>query len=223
LRAAWQIDYPGGASSTRADSRSNCQGILDSSDRGRPRGAPSGQVARDLLALSSDYDKTDEATREFFATVQNLLLYAVTQKTAAELIMERVHRDDPHFGLLHWSGDKVHKQDILIAKNCLTEDEIDTLNRLVVIFLETAELRAKNRQQTRMSFWKQNVDQIIASNGFPLLRHAGSISHEQMERRTTALYLDYDHQRKLEEAKEADLQDDAELKALEAKIKRRKP
>jgi hypothetical protein len=123
---------------------------------------------------------------------------------------------------MHWKGDKVRKQDILIAKNYLTEDEIDTLNRLVVIFLETAELRAKNRQETRMSFWKQNVDQIITSNGFPLLSHAGSVSHEQMKEHTFALYLEYDQQRKKDEAKEADQQDEAELKALEAKIKKRK-
>ncbi len=180
------------------------------------------QKVRDLFALSSDYAKTDQATHQFFATVQNLLIYAVTRQTAAELITERADRDDPHFGLLHWQGGKVRKQDILIAKNYLTEDEIDTLNRLVVIFLETAELRAKNRQETRMSFWKQNVDQIITSNGFPLLSHAGSVSHEQMEKHASALYLKYDRQRKIEEAKEADLQDDAELKALEAKIKKRK-
>jgi len=134
------------------------------------------QKVRDLFALSSDYDKTDEATRQFFATVQNLLIYAVTRQTAAELITERANPDDPHFGLLHWQGAKVRKQDILIAKNYLTEDEIDTLNRLVVIFLETAELRAKNRQETRMSFWKQNVDEIITSNGFPLLEHPGDVS-----------------------------------------------
>lgn len=180
------------------------------------------QKVRDLFALSSDYDKTDQATQQFFATVQNLLIYAVTRQTAAELITERAERDDPYFGLLHWTGSRVRKQDILIAKNYLTEDEIDTLNRLVVIFLETAELRAKNRQETRMSFWRQNVDQIITSNGFPLLSHAGSVSHEQMMEHTSALYLEYDKQRKIEEAKEADLQDDAELKALEAKIKKRK-
>ncbi len=73
-----------------------------------------------------------------------------------------------------------------------------------------------------MSFWKQNVDQIITSNGFPLLGHAGSVRHEQMKKHTSALYLGYDRQRKIEEAKEADRQDDAELKALEAKIKERK-
>ncbi len=180
------------------------------------------QKVRDLFALSSDYDKTDQATRQFFATVQNLLIYAVTQQTAAELITERANSDDPHFGLMHWQGAHVRKQDISIAKNYLTEDEIDTLNRLVVIFLETAELRAKNRQVTRMNFWKQNVDQIITSNGFPLLSHAGSVSHEQMKKQTSSLYLEYDRQRKIEEAKEADLEDDAELKALETKIKKRK-
>jgi hypothetical protein len=73
-----------------------------------------------------------------------------------------------------------------------------------------------------MSFWKQNVDQIITSNGFPLLSHAGSISHSQMKEHTSALYLEYDRHRKIEEAKEADQQDEAELKALEAKIKKRK-
>jgi hypothetical protein len=179
------------------------------------------QKVRDLFALSSDYDKTDNTTQAFFATVQNLLLFAVSRKTAAELITTRANPADPHFGLLAWKSDKVRKTDILVAKNYLTEDEIDTLNRLVVIFLETAELRAKSRQETRMSFWKGNVDQIITSNGFPLLAHAGSISHEQMESKTSVLYLDYDQRRKQQETQEADEQDEAELEALEAKLKGR--
>lgn len=179
------------------------------------------QKVRDLFALSSDYDKTDKATQVFFATVQNLLIFAVTRKTAAELITARANPADPHFGLLAWKGDKVRKADIIVAKNYLTEDEIDTLNRLVVIFLETAELRAKQKQETRMAFWKQNVDQIITSNGFPLLTHAGSISHEQMEERTGELYLKFDQDRKKREAAEADQADEADLKALETKIKRR--
>jgi hypothetical protein len=179
------------------------------------------QKVRDLFALSSDYDKTDKATQLFFATVQNLLIYAVTQKTAAELITARANPADPNFGLLAWKGDKVRKTDIVVAKNYLTEDEIDTLNRLVVIFLETAELRAKGKQETRMAFWKQNVDQIITSNGFQLLSHAGSISHEQMEARTGELYQQFDQDRKRTEAIAADQQDAAELQALEIKIKRR--
>ncbi len=179
------------------------------------------QKVRDLFSLSSDYDKTDKATQAFFATVQNLLIFAVTRKTAAELITARANLNDLHFGLLHWKGAKVRKQDILVAKNYLTGDEIDTLNRLVVIFLETAELRAKSKQQTRMGFWKGNVDQLITSNGFPLLAHAGSISHEHMDSKTNALYLDYDQRRKTQEALAADQQDEVELKALENQIKRR--
>ncbi|MBU2737334.1 virulence RhuM family protein [Acidithiobacillus concretivorus] len=182
------------------------------------------QKVRDLFALCSDYDKTDQATQVFFATVQNLLIFAVTRQTAAELITARANPADPHFGLLAWKGSptsRVRKADIVVAKNYLTEDEIDTLNRLVVIFLETAELRAKSRQETRMAFWKQNVDQIITSNGFSLLTHAGTISHEQMEARTGELYRQFDADRKRQEALQADQQDEAELTALETKLKRR--
>ncbi|HET9033557.1 MAG TPA: virulence RhuM family protein [Dokdonella sp.] len=179
------------------------------------------QKVRDLFALSVDYDKTDRATQVFFATVQNLLLYAVTGQTAAELILARANPDDPHFGLRAWSGGRVRKQDILIAKNYLTEDEIDTLQRLVVIFLETAELRAKNRQEIPMRFWMENVGQIIASNGFPLLKSAGPVSHEQMEAATSERYLAFDEQRKQQEARAADAADAAELAAIENKIKRR--
>ena len=179
------------------------------------------QKVRDLFTLSSDYDKTDNATKVFFATVQNLLLYAVTRNTAAELITARANPADPHFGLLTWKGTNVRKEDIIVAKNYLSEDELDTLNRLVVIFLETAELRAKNKQETRMAYWTQNVGQIISSNGFPLLNHAGSISHEQMTQRSATLYEEFDAQRKQHDAREADRQDEVDLKTLESKLKRR--
>ncbi len=179
------------------------------------------QKVRDLFALASDYDKTDQATQTFFASVQNLLLYAVTEQTAAELILARANPDDRHFGLLHWQGNKVRKQDILIAKNYLNADEIDTLNRLVVIFLETAELRTKRREEIRMSFWRHNVEQILTGNGFPVLTHTGKVSHATMERTTSERYLDYDQRRKQDEARLADAQDDAELQALENTLKKR--
>ncbi len=179
------------------------------------------QKVRDLFALSSDYDKTDKATQQFFAMVQNLLLYAVTQKTAAELITERADPEDAHFGLLSWKGAKVRKQDILIAKNYLAEDEIDTLNRLVVIFLETAELRAKSRIETPMAFWQKRVGDIITSNGFPLLENAGLISQKQMEQLTSERYADFDQRRKAQEAIAADRADEEELKALEDTLKHR--
>ena len=179
------------------------------------------QKVRDLFALAADYDKTDVATQTFFATVQNLLLYAVTQKTAAELIVSRANPADPHFGLLTWKGSQVRKQDIVVAKNYLTEDEVDTLNRLVVIFLETAELRAKRQTVTSMGFWRENVGQIILSNGFPLLSGAGTVSHARMEQKLEPLYLDFDQRRKADEARVADAQDEAELKVLESAIKNR--
>jgi hypothetical protein len=180
------------------------------------------QKVRELFTLAADYDKTDQATQQFFATVQNLLLYAVTQKTAAEIILARANPADAHFGLLTWKGGRVRKQDILIAKNYLNEDEIDTLNRLVVIFLETAELRAKRQTITSMTFWRENIGQIITANGFPLLAGAGSVSHARMEQQIAPLFMDYDQRRKTLEAQAADAQDDAELKALEDRIKHRK-
>lgn len=179
------------------------------------------QKVRDLFALSSDYDKTDGATQQFFATVQNMLLYAVTQQTAAELITARANANDPNFGLLHWKGAQVRKTDIVVAKNYLTEDEIDTLNRLVVIFLETAELRTKSRQEIRMAFWQQNVEQIISSNGFNVLTHAGKVSHARMEQQLEPMFLDFEQRRKQQESAESDKQDEAELKALENSLKNR--
>jgi hypothetical protein len=179
------------------------------------------QKVRDLLALSSDYDKTDQATQVFFASVQNALIYAVTQKTAAELITARANPADAHFGLLAWKGAQVRKDVNVAAKNYLTADEMDTLNRLVVIFLETAELRTKNRLEIRMAFWQQNVEQIISSNGFTVLTHAGKVSHTRMEQQLEPMFLDFDQRRKQQEAAQADKQDEAELKALENSLKNR--
>lgn len=180
------------------------------------------QKVRDLFALSVDYDKTDRPTQQFFATVQNLLIYAVTGKTAAELVVDRANPQAAHFGLLTWKGSQVRKEDILIAKNYLTEDEVDTLNRLVVIFLETAELRTKSRQSIPMAFWMENIGQIITSNGFALLENAGVISRQRMKQDTEQLYLSFEKTRKQQQALEADLADEAELKALEQSIKKRK-
>lgn len=179
------------------------------------------QKVRDLFALAADYDKTDLATQQFFAAVQNQLLYAVTEQTAAEIILARANPGDKHFGLLTWKGAQVRKQDIIIAKNYLSEEEIDTLNRLVVIFLETAELRAKRQAITRMAFWQESIGQIISTNGFPLLAGAGAVSHARMEEQIAPMYLDYDQRRKTQAAHKADAQDEAELKALENNIKNR--
>lgn len=138
------------------------------------------QKVRELFKLSSDYDKTDKATEMFFAEAQNKLIYAVTQQTAAELICQRANAAKPNMGLTTWSGERVLKADIIVSKNYLNEDEIDTLNRLTVIFLESAELRAKNRQDLTLRFWQNRIDSIIEDNGFSVLDGKGTRTRKQM-------------------------------------------
>ncbi len=176
------------------------------------------QKVRDLFALSSDYDKTDKAAQMFFAETQNKLLFAVTGQTAAEIILNRADADKPNMALTSWRGSVVRKQDIFIAKNYLIRDEIDTLNRLVVIFLETAELRAKNRVDITIRFWRENVDKILEFNEKPLLKGKGEISNAAMKEKVREIYQLFDKKRKIHEAKQADKEDLAELRCLEKKI-----
>ncbi len=180
------------------------------------------QKVRDLFALSSDYDGSDKATQMFYAETQNKILFAITGKTAAEIIVSRANPNLPNMALTSWKGKVVRKQDIYTAKNYLTEDEIDNLNRFVTVFLETAELRAKNRQDITMAFWKENIDKIILLNDKAILQGKGKVSHPQMEKKVDALFASFDAKRKVEEAKQADAQDLEELKALESKIKNTK-
>lgn len=180
------------------------------------------QKVRDLFALSSDYDKTDKATQMFFAETQNKLLFAVTGQTAAEIILDRADADKPNLALTSWKGSVVRKQDIFIAKNYLSADEIDTLNRLVVIFLETAELRAKNRIDITMKFWHDNVDRILEFNEKPLLTGKGKVSNTAINEKVRQIYQLFDTKRKAYEAIQADQQDLEELKQLEQKIEKDK-
>jgi len=180
------------------------------------------QKVRDLFALSSDYDPTDKATQMFFAETQNKLLYAVTGKTAAEIIVSRADANKPNMALTSWKGSVVRKQDIFIAKNYLIEDEIDTLNRLVVIFLESAELRAKNRMDITMKYWHENVNKILEFQDKNVLQNAGSISNKQMEDKIREIYTEFDKRRKKYEALQADRADLEELKILEGKVMKNK-
>lgn len=180
------------------------------------------QKVRDLFALSNDYDATDKATQMFFAETQNKLLFAITGKTAAEIIVSRANANEPNMALTSWKGSVVRKQDIFIAKNYLSADEIDSLNRFVVVFLETAELRAKNQQDITMDFWRENVDKILQLNDKPVLTHKGSFSNAQMEKMIEKVYAQFDAKRKADEAKQADAEDLEEIKKLEQEIKNRK-
>jgi hypothetical protein len=177
------------------------------------------QKVRDLFSLSSDYDKTDKATQMFFAETQNKLLYAVTQKTASELIVSRADAGKQNMALTCWKGSKVRKQDVFVAKNYLSKDEIDTLNRLVVIFLETAELRVKERIDITMMFWSDNIDKILDFNDKPLLTSKGLISNKLMEEKVREIYTKFDKKRKIYDAEQADLKDLDELKDLENELK----
>ena len=177
------------------------------------------QKLRDLFALSSDYDPTDKATQMFFAETQNKLLYAVTGQTAAEIIVSRADASKENMALTSWKGSIVRKQDIFIAKNYLSKDEIDTLNRLVVIFLETAELRAKNRLDIPMSFWQENVDRILELNDKKVLTGKGAISNAEMEQKVREIYAEFAARRK---AYEADLADKQDIQEIEDTIKKHK-
>lgn len=177
------------------------------------------QKIRDLFSISNDYDKTDKATQMFFAETQNKMLYAVTNQTAAEIVSSRADAQKPNMGLTSWKGTIVRKGDIFTAKNYLTEDEIDTLNRLVVVFLESAELRAKNRQDITMDFWRENVDRIIEFNDKDVLKNRGKISNAQMEKQVSEIYEDFNQRRKIADAQQADLEDLEQIEFLEKQIK----
>ena len=175
------------------------------------------QKVRDLFSLSSDYDASDKATQMFFAETQNKLLFAVTAKTAAELIIYRANENEPNMALTSWKGTIVRKQDIIIAKNYLLEDEIDTLNRLVVIFLESAELRVKERKDISINFWKENVDKMLLFNDKNILKGMGIISNKMMEEKVYSIYENFDAKRKIYEAKQEEI---IELEEIEKIIKR---
>ena len=180
------------------------------------------QKVRDLFKLSNDYDETDKATQMFFAETQNKLLFAVTNQTAAEIVVSRADAQKQNMGLTSWKGTIVRKGDVFTAKNYLTEDEIDTLNRLVVVFLESAELRAKNRQDITMDFWQTNVDKIIEFNDKKLLKDRGSVSKSQMEKIAGQVYEDFNNKRKIADAQQADLEDLKQIEMLEKQIKENK-
>lgn len=169
------------------------------------------QKLRDLFALSSDYDKTDRSAISFFSEVQNKLIYGVTGRTAAELILDRADAAKPNMALTSWQGGIVRRKDIYTAKNYLTADELDSLNRLVTIFLESAEFRVKLRKDLTLSFWREEADRLLTSYGIPVLDSAGTVSHKQMMSHVDTVYSAFDARRKSFDAEAADREDLEEL------------
>ncbi|MDE5603786.1 MAG: virulence RhuM family protein, partial [Helicobacter sp.] len=171
------------------------------------------QKVRELFALSADYDPSDKATQMFFAQTQNKLLYATTHKTAAELICERANANEPNMGLTSWKGNIVRKGDVIIAKNYLSKEELDILNRLVNVFLESAELRVKDKQTLTMEFWKQNVDSLLEFQGKEILKDNGSVSNVQMEQVAYEQYEKFNQKRKEENLLKAEKEDEEILES----------
>ena len=177
------------------------------------------QKLRDLFALSSDYEAREKATQMFFAETQNKLLYAVTHQTAAELITSRADAAKPNMGLTSWKGSIVRKQDIVVAKNYLNKNEIDLLNRLTTLFLESAELRVRERKDLTLDFWRNNVNGLLTYHGKDILQGKGSVSNTEMELQVNALYEQFNARRKEVEALQADEEDAKLLEQLIDKTK----
>lgn len=178
------------------------------------------QKLRDLFALSSDYKVTEKATNLFFADTQNKLLFGVTRKTAAEIIATRANAYAPNMALTSWSGSIVRKADVIVAKNYLTSDEIDVLNRLVTIFLESAELHVKMRKDLTLDFWRASVDKLLLDHGVPLLQSHGKITMEQAQIHARKVYEEFDARRKAFDAAQADEFDLLELEQETKNIKK---
>lgn len=141
------------------------------------------QKVTDLFATASDYDVHSMVARRFFATVQNKLHYAVHRHTAAEIIRDRADAEKPHMGLTSWknakTGGKVIRTDVLIAKNYLSKEEIDTLNRLVSMYLDMAELRARKHVPMTMEDWEKRLDSFLVFNDMGILQGPGNVSAQE--------------------------------------------
>jgi hypothetical protein len=173
------------------------------------------QKIRDVFALSIDYRDDEEASGQFFAMVQNKMLFAVTQKTAAEIVVERADADHPNMALTNWSTHRVRKTDVIIAKNYLNHAELDELNRIASMFLDFAEDRTARRLSMHMDDWRQFVDRFMEFNERPLLKNAGSISSEQMQKIAHERHEQFHVKRKRDEALVADAEDIKELESLD--------
>jgi len=166
------------------------------------------QKIRDIYTLSADYDPGHNLTQEFFATVQNKILYAVTGMTAAELIHSRADSSKTNMGLTTWKGvgrkRELTKQDTEIAKNYLYEEEMSTLELLVNQYLDFAELQARQHKIMYMADWKKKLDAFLELNDQDILSNAGRISSEIAIELAHTQYELFSNERKMIEANKAD-------------------
>jgi hypothetical protein len=149
------------------------------------------QQVTDIYATSIDYDSKNDMTRRFFATVQNKMHYAAHQHTAAEVIYERVDADKPMVGMTNFKGDYITKDDVRIAKNYLSERELQVLNLLVSQYLDFAELQALEQRAMTMRQWIEKLDDMLSMGNRPLLNNAGTVSREQAIEKATCEFEAY--------------------------------
>lgn len=160
------------------------------------------QKITDIYATSIDYDRNSRIAKEFFATVQNKLHFAIHGHTASELIVERADAAKPNMGLTSWKGDKVRKNDITVAKNYLSQEELSDLNRIVTMYLDYAESQAKKKKPMYMKDWAQKLDAFLEFNEHDILTNAGKISAKLAEQFATEQYEVFQQQRLAESKKD---------------------
>lgn len=161
------------------------------------------QRIREIFALASDYDESDQSTQRFFAFMQNKMHYAATGLTAAEIIRRRADAEKPNMGLTNWSGGRVLKRDVVTAKNYLDAHEIDTLNRIVVMFLDRAEFRAQRRRDIKIADWEADLDRFLTDTELPVLSGTGSVAHKEAHDWAEAQYDAFADRRRLEAESES--------------------
>ncbi len=168
----------------------------------------------DIYATSIDYDPRAEASQAFFATVQNKMHWAVHGQTAAELVVSRIDPESQNLGMTNWPGSAPRKADASIAKNYLTEQELDALNRVVTAYLEFAELQALNRKPMTMATWIAKLDDFLTLSDREILTHTGAISHDAMLGK-----VDQAYQRYLELARDEPTRIEKDMRELEKLVK----
>lgn len=179
------------------------------------------QKIRDIYTTAIDYDKDSEQAQAFFKKVQNKMLWAITGKTAAELIEARGNPELPNMGLTSWRGSIVRKQDVAIAKNYLQAEEIKDLNEIVTMYLDYAERQARQRKTVTMEQWAEKLDAFLSFNEHELLTHAGRVKAEVAKEIAERRYEEFDGKRKAEEAVTADAEDLKELEEIEKRLQER--
>ncbi len=180
------------------------------------------QKVKDIYTLSIDYDPKSDLSKDFFATIQNILHWAIHQHTAAEIISERANSEKQNMGLTTWKGDKIRKSDVIIAKNYLTEQELKQLNLLVEQYLAFAEMQALNNEVMYMRDWIAKLNDILTINKKEILNHAGRITKKLADEIAEKEYEKYSKNRLMIEDKLAIEQLKNEIKQLKQNNKKMK-